>query len=159
MMIKPAAQQAHQALDEVVRQRRQMAASIRVPTWYAIAYGAAMMLAFISPALVGESAGGPLVELITAAIIVLGLLDGVVSRTSRARLSIHNARSYPSVRGPLIAMAAAIVTGSAITWLALAHISRGAALASGILSAVAVLATRAWALAAVRNDIRSGEAG
>ncbi|MDQ6803967.1 MAG: hypothetical protein M3065_03145 [Actinomycetota bacterium] len=118
-----------------------------------------MVVAFVSPALVGNTAGGSLVVLIAAAIVVLGILDAMVNRTSRARVSIHDARTYPSVRRPLLAMAAAIAAGSAITWLVLAHVSRGAALACGILSAVAVLAARAWAFAAVCRDIRSGAAG
>lgn len=153
------ATEARRALEEVNEQRQRMASNIRVPAWYALAYAAAMIVAFISPALIGKRAGHPLVLLIGLAIVVLGFLDAIVNRSARARLSIHNFRAYPSVRGPLYAMVAAIVAGSAITWLTLENISRGAALACGILAAVAVLAARAWTLVAVRRDIGSGEVG
>ncbi len=154
--MEQAAPEARHALDEVEHQRHRIAARIRVPAWYAVAYATAMMVAFVSPALVGENAGGSMLLLVTAAIIVLGLLDAMVRRSSQARVPIHDALTYPSARRPLVAMGVAIVVGSAITWLALANVSRGVSLVCGVVSAVAVVSTRAWALAAVRGDIRDG---
>src|SRR5262249_13977 len=49
--------QAHAALAEVQRQRSRQADRVRVPRWFAVAYGAALVALFAAPAIIVGAAG------------------------------------------------------------------------------------------------------
>jgi hypothetical protein len=154
--------QARAALAEVQRQRGRQADRVRVPRWFAVAYGAALVALFAAPAIIVGAAGERKSPLIIT-VIALGAaglsMTGVfVVREAGGHVRMHDARNYPSVRKPVWALAAASVAGGLVTWALVDAVAWPIDLAIGLVCAALVLAARAAIMNAVRDDIRAGRA-
>ena len=149
--------EARQAIDLAQQRRDAVAGRVRAPVWYWTVCGAALLVAFLAPAVLSTT-GSALVVVLAACITVLGLFDVVVTRASGLRVRLNDDRRHPSLRGPRRGLLAAIALGSAATWIALA-ISPAASAACGVLAALVILHLRARALAAVRHDVARGVPG
>jgi hypothetical protein len=151
-----------QALDEVARQRNVLAGRIRMPGWYRVLYGVALVALFVFPALTaraGDDVSWPVVAAVQApAVIVLGLQNAVIRRYSGARLPADTPRAFPSIRRPILATVAVVVIGGAVTWTTAVAVSWLVSLACGLVCAALVLVEQERALAAIRRDIRTGKA-
>ena len=150
--------EAREAIDVAHGQRAGVADRVRAPGWYWALSGAALLAAFLAPAAL-PTTGSALVVVLAAGITVLGLFDLVVTGASGVRVHLYDGRRHPSLRRPQRGLLAAILLGSAATWIVLETISPAASAACGVLSALVILYLRARALAAVRHDISSGAPG
>ena len=155
--------QARAALAEVERQRSRQADRVRVPRWFAVAYGVALIALFGAPAiLVGaadERRSPVIVTVIALATAVLSLINVFVDRTAGGRVRLHSTRAYPSVRKPVWALAGASIAGGLLTWAVVDAVAWPVDLAIGLVCAAGVIAARAAIMSAVRSDIRAGRAG
>jgi hypothetical protein len=87
--------QARAALAEVQRQRSRQADRVRVPRWFAVAYGAALIALFAAPAIIVGAAGerkSPLIiTVIALGAAVLSMVNVFVDREAGGREALAGA--------------------------------------------------------------------
>lgn len=148
------------ALAEVERQRVNLAERMRPPHWFGALYLVALTTLFVAPG-VAARPGHHLETSAMLAVVVLGvsvlnLFDALVERRAGARLRADRTRAYPSMRPPLLATAAAVAIGSAVTWIVAGDGSWIASIACGVVATGLVVLGRWRMAAAIRDDVRRG---
>lgn len=109
--------EAHRALDEVERMRTAMAARIRLPWWYVVAFAITWTGLLIGPVLSRSHAelGLPSFPYWVVSILLLLVLAVDFRRRSGLHLA-ERSREYPSLRAQLIPTIAVLGGGVVVAW-------------------------------------------
>src|SRR3954470_21293765 len=138
------------------QRREEIADRVRIPVWYMLLSGVAIVALFAAPALTKHGHREVAVWAITIpCVAIIGLVGFVIRHDSGLNLS-RDSRSLPSTRPVTYATLIAVAIGTTITWLVADWGTAGATLAAGAICAVVVLVVEQQALAAVRREIRHG---
>ncbi len=152
--------EAHRALREVDRQRAEMAERIRLPGWFVVLYGAALVALFVVPGLSARPghalSNAVVLAVITAGVAVLGLLSAVLDRAAGARLRSDRASAHVSAKRPMFVTTWIVLAGSLATWITAQTVSWALSVVVGLVVAALALLGRQRTIAAIRDDVRRG---
>jgi len=138
------------------QRREEIADRIRIPVWYMLLSGVALVALFAAPALTKHGHREIAVWAITIpCIAIIGLVGFVIRHNSGLNLS-RDSRTLPSTRPVTYATLIAVAIGTTITWLVADWGTAGATLAAGAICAAVVLVVEQQSLAAIRREIRHG---
>jgi hypothetical protein len=138
------------------QRREDIADRVRIPLWYMLVSGLALVALFAAPALTKHGHRDVAVWAITIpCVAILSLVGFVIRRNSGLNLS-RDSRALPSTKPVTYATLIAVAIGATITWLVADWGTAGATLVAGAICAVIVLAVEQQALAAIRREIRHG---
>ena len=138
------------------QRREEIANRVRIPVWYMLLSGVAIVALFAAPALTKHGHREVAVWAITIpCVAIIGLVGFVIRHNSGLNLS-RDSKALPSTRPVTYATLIAVAIGTTITWLIADWGTAGATLAAGAICAIIVLVVEQQALAAVRREIRHG---
>lgn len=150
--------EASAGLQEIDRQRAALAATVRLPWWYAGLFALAM-LAMIGLPLINRFTSGEVGSwAVLPVLVVLYLSDLLLGHVTGAKLARGTLRAYPSSRPAGLTMLAIAVVGIVgVYWL----ITVGQLPQAVVLAVVCTAGTvrcLVWQTAGIRKDIRTGRA-
>ena len=145
------------ALDEVERMRTAMAARIRLPWWYVVAFAVVWTGLLIGPVLSRSHAELGLPSFPYWMVSILLLLVLVVDFRRRSGLHLaERSREYPSLRGQLVPTVAVLGGGVVVAWglsfLLPPLATIGVGVIGGVLAAVQVRRVNLG----IRADVKGG---
>ena len=138
------------------QRREEIADKVKIPLWYLLLTGLALVALFAAPALTKHGHRDIAVWAITIpCVVIIGLVGFVIRHNSGLNLS-GDSNALPSTRPITYATLIAVAIGATITWLVADWGTAGETLVAGAISAVVVLVVEQQTLAAVRREIRHG---
>ena len=136
--------------------RDEIADRVKMPLWYMLLSGVALIALFAAPALTKHGHREVAVWVITIpCVAVLALVGWAIRQNSGLNLS-RDSTALPSTKPVTYATLIAVAIGTTITWLVADWGTAGATLAAGAVCAAAVLVVEQQAVAAIRREIRQG---
>lgn len=150
------------ALDEVARQRDQLAERIRVPGWYVAVDLLALAVLFSITGIARRLDSWPRSSYVIAPVLFLAIMvfsqwPLVVRYVTGARLPANIRRAYPSMRRPFIATAVTYALGLIVGMVTAETAPWAIWVLCSLAFAVLVLIGQLRLLAAIRHDIRTGQ--